>query len=108
MLTRLLKDNRVSIKTKLIISGSIAYIVIPTDIIPDKIPFIGKVDELAVAFFALNRIVKDVPLHIILENWQGKNDIILVIKNIIEYVTNFTAAQNVETLYEFIEEVLSV
>lgn len=108
LLTRLLKDNRVSIKTKLIISGSIAYIVIPTDIIPDKIPFIGKIDELAVAFFALNRIVKDVPLHIILENWQGKNDIILVIKNLIEYITNFTAAQNVETLYEFVEEVLSV
>lgn len=108
LLTRLLKDNRVSLKTKLIISGSIAYIVVPTDIIPDKIPFIGKIDELAVAFFALNRIVKDVPLHIILENWQGKNDIILVIKNLIEYITNFTAAQNVETLYEFVEEVLSV
>ncbi|MBM6860822.1 DUF1232 domain-containing protein, partial [Clostridium saudiense] len=108
LLTRLLKDNRVSLKTKLIISGSIAYIVVPTDIIPDKIPFIGKIDELAVAFFALNRVVKDVPLHIILENWQGKNDIILVIKNLIEYITNFTAAQNVETLYEFVEEVLSV
>lgn len=108
LLTRLLKDSRVSLKTKLIISGSIAYIVVPTDIIPDKIPFIGKIDELAVTFFALNRIVKDVPLHIILENWQGKNDIILVIKNLIEYITNFTAAQNVETLYEFVEEVLSV
>ena len=108
LLTRLLKDNRVSIKTKLIISGAIAYIVVPTDIIPDKIPFIGSIDELAVAFFALNRIIKDVPLHIILENWQGKNDIILVIKNLIEYITNFTSAQNVETLYEFVEEVLSV
>lgn len=108
LLCRLLKDNRVSLKTKLIISGSVAYIVVPTDIIPDKIPFIGKVDELAVTFFALNRIVKDVPLHIILENWQGKNDIILVIKNLIEYITNFTAAQNVETLYEFVEEILSV
>lgn len=108
LLTRLLKDNRVSIKTKLILSGAVAYIVVPTDIIPDKIPFIGKIDELAVAFFALNRIVKDVPIHIILENWQGRNDIILVVKNLIEYITNFTAAQNVETLYEFLEEILSV
>ena len=47
-------------------------------------------------------------MHIILENWQGKNDIILVIKNLIEYITNFPEAQNVETLYEFVEEVLSV
>lgn len=108
LLCRLLKDDRVELKTKLIISGSVAYIAVPTDIIPDKIPFIGKVDELAVAFFALNRIVKDVPIEIILENWQGKNDIILVIKNLIEYITNFTGAQNVETLYEFIEEVMSV
>lgn len=108
LLCRLLKDNRVSTKTKLIISGSIAYIALPTDLIPDKIPFIGKIDELAVAFFALNRIVKDVPLYVILENWQGKNDIILVIKNLIEYITNFTGAQNVETLYEFIDEILSV
>lgn len=108
LIYRLLKDDRVSTKTKLIISASVAYIAVPTDIIPDKIPFVGKIDELAVAFFALNRIVKDVPMHIILENWQGKNDIILVVKNIIEYITNFTGAQNVETLYEFVDEVLSI
>lgn len=76
LLTRLLKDNRVSIKTKLILSGAVAYIVVPTDIIPDKIPFIGKIDELAVAFFALNRIVKDVPIHIILENWQDRKSVV--------------------------------
>ena len=37
------------------------------DIIPDNIPFIGKVDEIAVAFFALERIIADVPVKIVLE-----------------------------------------
>ncbi|MEG0296535.1 MAG: DUF1232 domain-containing protein [Clostridium sp.] len=108
LLYRLLKDSRVSVKTKLIISGAVAYIVCPTDIIPDSIPFIGSVDELAVAFFALNTIIEDVPLNVIVENWEGKNDIILVIRNIIEYVTNFTGAKNVDKLYRFVEELVTV
>ncbi len=108
LLYRLLKDKRVPVKTKLIISGAVAYVAFPTDIIPDNIPFIGKIDEIAVAFFALDRIVADVPINIILENWEGKNDIILVIKNILEYVTNFTGARNVEKVYNFVEEVMSL
>ena len=106
LLYRLLKDKRVPVRTKLIISGAIAYIAFPTDIIPDNIPFIGKVDEIAVAFFALDRIIADVSINVILENWEGKNDIVLVIKNIIEYVTNFTGARNVEKVYNFVEEVM--
>lgn len=108
LIYRLLKDKRVPLKTKLIISGAIAYVACPIDIIPDKVPFIGKVDEIAVAFFALDRIVSDIPVHIILENWEGKNDIILVIKNIIEYVVNFTNAKNVEKIYKFVDEVASL
>ncbi|GAA0823751.1 YkvA family protein [Clostridium tertium] len=108
LLYRLLKDKRVPVSTKLIISGAIAYIAFPTDIIPDNIPFIGKVDEIAVAFFALDRIIADVSINVILENWEGKNDIVLVIKNIIEYVTNFTGARNVEKVYNFVEEVMSL
>lgn len=108
LLFRLLKDKRVPMKTKLIISAAIAYIGFPTDIIPDSIPFIGKVDEIAVAFFALERIISDVPTRIILENWEGKNDIVFVIRNIIDYVINFTGAKNVEKVYNFIEEVMAL
>ncbi|GAB6169396.1 DUF1232 domain-containing protein [Clostridium carnis] len=108
LIYRLLKDKRVPIKTKIVISGAIAYIAFPTDIIPDNIPFIGRIDELAVSFFALDRIVTDVPVNIILENWEGKNDIILVIKSLIEYVINFTGAKNVEKIYKVVDEIVSL
>lgn len=108
LIYRLLKDKRVSMKTKLIISASAAYIAFPTDIIPDRIPFIGSVDEIAVAIFALERIISDVPTLIILENWAGKNDIVFVIKNVIEYAVNFTGAKNVEKIYNFVEEVVTL
>lgn len=108
LLYRLLKDKRVPLKTKLVISGAIAYTAFPTDIIPDNIPFIGKVDEIAIIFFALDRVVTDVPSNILLENWQGKNDIIIVLKSIIEYVTNFTGAKNVEKIYSVVNELTSL
>lgn len=101
---RLLKDNRVSLKTKITISASVAYVVVPSDILPSKIPFIGKIDDLAVIFFALNRIVNDVPLNILLENWEGKNELILVLMKGLDYIINFTGAKNVEKLYGAINQ----
>ncbi|MEQ3338024.1 YkvA family protein [Clostridium butyricum] len=104
LIYRLLKDKRVPIKTKLVMSAAVAYVMFPSDLIPNNIPFIGVIDDIGVIFFALNRVVSDVPLSLIVENWEGSNDIIIVIKNGLEYLTNFTAATNVEKLYEFVEE----
>ena len=108
LIFRLLKDNRVPIKTKLAVSGSIAYIICPTDMIPNNIPFIGTIDDLAVIFFALNRIATDVPFNILVENWSGKNELILVLKNGIEYVTNFTGAKNIDKIYNIAQEVATL
>lgn len=108
LIYRLLKDKRVPVKTKLIISAAVSYIAFPTDLIPDRIPFIGTIDEIGVAFFAINRIITDVEIRVILENWEGKNDIIFVMKNLVEYIINFTGAKNVEKVYNFIDDVVSV
>ncbi len=104
LIYRLLKDKRVPIKTKLVMSAAVAYVMFPSDLIPENIPFIGVVDDIGVVFFALNKVVNDVPLSVIVENWEGRNDIIIVMKNGLEYLTNFTAAKNVEKLYDFVEE----
>ena len=108
LIYRLLKDKRVSMKTKLVISAAVAYIAVPCDIIPDKVPFIGKIDDIAIGVFALNVIMTDVPLNVVLENWQGRNDILIVLKNVIDYATNFTGAKNIDSIYRVMEEVLSV
>lgn len=104
LIYRLLKDKRVPLKTKLIMSSAIAYITIPTDLIPSKIPFIGVIDDIGVGFFALNKVLNDVPLSVIIENWEGKNELLIVLKNGIEYLTDFTGARNVAKLYDVVEE----
>lgn len=104
LIYRLLKDKRVPVKTKLIMSAAIAYITLPTNIIPNNIPFIGVIDDVGVAFFALDKIFSDIPLTVIVENWQGKNDLLLVLRNGIEYLVNFTGAKNIEKLYKVATE----
>ena len=104
LIYRLLKDERVSVKTKAVIVSSLAYVSLPTDIIPDKIPFIGRIDDIGVIFFALNRVIKDTPLKVIVENWEGKNDIIIVLKKAVDYLVQYTNAENVERIYSTIEQ----
>jgi len=104
LLVRVLKDSRVPIKTKLVVSASLAYIMFPIDIIPDKIPLIGSIDDVAVILFALNKIAKDVDLNVIMENWEGSNELLLTLKSGLSYLVNFTGAKNVEKLYNLIDE----
>lgn len=104
LLIRMLKDSRVPIKTKLAVSASVAYIVFPIDILPDKIPIIGSIDDVAVILFALNRIAIDVDINVIIENWEGNNELLLTLKTGLSYLINFTGAKNVEKLYNLIDE----
>ncbi len=50
LLWRVFKDKRVKIKVKIMVVGITAYLVSPIDIIPDFIPFIGTIDDIAIAF----------------------------------------------------------
>ena len=95
---RLLKDKRVKIKVKIMLSGVIAYLASPIDIIPDFIPFVGKIDDVALAFFALNTIIDEIPKEIIIENWQGEENIILVTREAVKYITKIIGSANVSKI----------
>lgn len=102
LIARLFKDSRVSKKTKIILAMSLGYTAIPLDILPDKIPILGKVDDVAIILFALNRMIEDVPIEILLENWQGSDELVFILKGAVEYLVNFTGAKNINRIYEVI------
>jgi len=51
-----MKDNKVSIRAKVLIVASLGYFILPTDAIFDLTPIIGYSDDLGVLLFALNQI----------------------------------------------------
>ncbi|NGT49620.1 DUF1232 domain-containing protein [Clostridium perfringens] len=103
LIFRLLKDNRVPMKTKAVVGVSLGYVVCPFDILPDKIPFVGALDDLSVIFFALNRIINDVDINVILENWQGENEFVVILRKTVEFFSGFTGANNLDNIYEVID-----
>ena len=102
LLLRLFKDKRVPIKTKAVVGAVIVYIVSPVDLIP-FIPFAGKIDDVAVAIFALNILINDLPKEIIIENWSGKDDIIIAIREGANFFYGFLGAENINTIVKHIE-----
>lgn len=105
LLWRLFKDKRVKIKVKMMVGGVIAYLASPLDFIPDFVPLVGKIDDVAIAFFALNAILNEVPEEIILENWQGREDIILLTREAVRYISQMVGSRNVGKLIFIVKDI---
>ena len=86
MLCRMLMDNRVTNKTKGFILAVIAYVMLPIDIIPDFIPVIGFLDDLILVVFALDQILKYTDEEVLIDNWSGKTDLLLTLRNVLDIV----------------------
>ena len=53
LLGGLLADARVTLTDKLLVAGAFAYILLPLDMVPDFIPFLGEVDDIFLLVMAL-------------------------------------------------------
>lgn len=104
LIFKLLKDERVPLKNKILLGGVIAYIVSPIDLILNFIPFIGQIDDLALVFFALNIIINETKEEIILCNWEGKEDIILIIRSGVKYLINIIGENNVKRVIDILKK----
>jgi uncharacterized membrane protein YkvA (DUF1232 family) len=71
LLGGLLTDKRVSTLDKLLVAGAMAYIIMPVDLIPDFIPFLGEVDDLYLLIFALQRLISNTGRNVLYAHWSG-------------------------------------
>lgn len=71
LLWGLVTDPRVALMDKLLVAGAMAYIVMPVDMIPDFIPFIGEVDDVYLLVISLRRLLKNAGRTVLLSHWTG-------------------------------------
>lgn len=107
LLWRLYRDKRVHLSVKIKAIAVIGYIASPIDIIPDFIPFIGQIDDVAIAFFGINAIFNEVPENIILENWQGEKNIILIVRQAVKYISEAVGSRNVGKIIDFVKKIFA-
>jgi uncharacterized membrane protein YkvA (DUF1232 family) len=72
LLPELMKDGRVPLRTKLALTGLGVYLVSPWDIIPDSIPGVGELDDVAVLLLFVDGILNQVDDDVLLEHWRGR------------------------------------
>ena len=72
LLFGLLTDSRVSRLDKAMVAGAIAYIIMPFDLIPDFIPFIGQVDDVYVLMLSLQRLISHAGADVVADHWDGE------------------------------------
>lgn len=88
----LTRDPRVPARTKAVLFVSLGYVISPIDVIPDFIVGIGKVDDLLVAAFALDQILNRVPEEVVREHWDGDEDILDLLREVLDIASGFIPA----------------
>src|SRR5688572_19567713 len=88
LLGRLLKDPRVPRRSKLLLGGSLAYVMSPIDVLPDFIPVAGVMDDVFLVAFALNHLIERAGHEIVVEHWDGPQDVLGMIQSVLQTVTD--------------------
>ncbi len=77
---RLMKDQRVETRHKIILGAVLAYWILPVDILPEVLlGSIGYLDDILITLYVLDALFADTDIDILLENWSGNPE---VVKNI--------------------------
>jgi len=74
LLYGLLTDSRVDAVDKLLVAGAVGYVIMPMDLIPDFIPFIGEVDDVFVLTLAIRRLMQNAGRTVLMDHWMGDPD----------------------------------
>ena len=71
LFSRLIKDPRVSASPKLIVAGILAYVILPTDLLPDFLVGVGQLDDLAVILGGLKLFLRLCPPEVVQEHLKA-------------------------------------
>lgn len=85
LLGRLLADPDVPRKRKVLAGFAMAYVVSPWDLLPDAIPFIGRVDDIVLLAAAIHHLIKSVPEDKVNGYWEGSEDALDIVAGIVQW-----------------------
>ena len=77
---RLMTDSRVPRTERALVAGAIVYAIIPFDLIPDMIPFVGQIDDAYLIALTLLRLMDRTDEQVLREHWNGGGDIVQLVE----------------------------
>lgn len=77
---RLMTDSRVPGTDRALVAGAVLYAIIPLDLIPDMIPFVGQIDDAYLIAVTLLRLVERTDARVLREHWNGGGDVVQLVE----------------------------
>jgi uncharacterized membrane protein YkvA (DUF1232 family) len=68
LISRLLKDPRVTLRPKLLLAMVLVYLIFPVDLLPDFVLGLGQLDDLVVIFLGLKLFLRLCPREVVQEH----------------------------------------
>lgn len=103
LVMRLARDPRVSRADKVILGGTILYVIVPLDFLPDMVPFIGQVDDAYLVAISILRMLNRADAKVIAEHWDGDIDIKKLATSIVSVAGYFLPATVKSALLDKVE-----
>jgi uncharacterized membrane protein YkvA (DUF1232 family) len=71
LFSRLMADNRVPRRRKLLLAALVGYLALPFDLVPDFIPIAGQLDDVLIVALVLRRFLRGGGDDLVREHWPG-------------------------------------
>jgi uncharacterized membrane protein YkvA (DUF1232 family) len=71
LVSRLMTDERVPRRRKLLLAALLGYLALPVDLVPDFIPVAGQLDDVLVVALVLRRFLRSGGDQLVREHWPG-------------------------------------
>lgn len=71
LMRRLLADQRVPRRRKVLLGFVVAYLAIPFDLVPDFLPVVGQLDDAVIVALAIRSLIHAAGANVIRELWSG-------------------------------------
>jgi uncharacterized membrane protein YkvA (DUF1232 family) len=84
LVRRLLADDRVPRRDKLLLAALIAYLASPVDLVPDFIPVAGQLDDALVVALVARRVLRAAGSDLLREHWPGPATSLEILVRLIE------------------------
>jgi uncharacterized membrane protein YkvA (DUF1232 family) len=79
LVSRLMADDRVPRRRKLLLAGLIGYLALPFDLVPDFIPVAGQLDDVLVVGLVLRGFLRSSGEELVRQHWPGPEQSLRVV-----------------------------
>lgn len=84
---RLMRDSRISGTDRALVAAAVIYAIIPLDLIPDMIPFVGQIDDLYLIALTLVRLLDRADPKVVRQHWNGGGDVVELVESMVTITT---------------------